>query len=263
MTSSQQPVERTPPAAPTASAVPLTAAKNDFYALRHGQSEANVARIIASRPGIACHRYGLSPLGRQQAAQAGRDIAATAAKTKYGRIVLVTSDLLRAKQTAETVLEVILGSHMDGTIEDVVVTLEVDVRLRERDFGTLDGRSDALYQSVWDADAIDPSHTTNSVESVVSVAHRAHQVVLGCDAKLLLASSSASEQRQRRAMVVLVAHGDVLQILQTHMAGMPVSRHRTAVPHLETATLRPLGGRSSQEEEEKKNPATNISEEGK
>ena len=38
---------------------------------------------------------------------------------------------------------------------------------------------------------------------------------------------------------MLVAHGDVLQILQTHFAGVDVSAHRQ-LDHLPTATLREL-----------------------
>jgi hypothetical protein len=40
--------------------------------------------------------------------------------------------------------------------------------------------------------------------------------------------------------VVLVAHGDVLQILQTAFARVDVTRHRS-IEHLPTATLRALG----------------------
>ena len=40
-------------------------------------------------------------------------------------------------------------------------------------------------------------------------------------------------------MVVLVAHGDVLQILQTRFACVDPRTHRS-LPHLETAPLRSL-----------------------
>jgi broad specificity phosphatase PhoE len=40
-------------------------------------------------------------------------------------------------------------------------------------------------------------------------------------------------------MVVLVSHGDVLQILQTAFEGLDPSKHRS-IPHLPTAELRQL-----------------------
>jgi len=48
--------------------------QNSFFALRHGQSLANVAGIIASNPDIACSNYGLSDVGKEQAAIAGKKL---------------------------------------------------------------------------------------------------------------------------------------------------------------------------------------------
>ena len=46
-------------------------------------------------------------------------------------------------------------------------------------------------------------------------------------------------ERDGRWLVLLVAHGDVLQILQAGFAGRDPREHRS-LPHLPTATLRAL-----------------------
>ncbi len=213
----------------------LTSLQNTYFALRHGQSEANVEKIIASNPVIACHQYGLSSLGRQQAQQASQDIVdyyllRNNDVASFSGICLLSSDLLRAKQTAEAVaLAVKNHNNGDAAIpilfhNDQVIT---EIRLRERGFGEWDLSEDSNYEEVWKDDAVDPSHTRRGVESVDSVMDRVTECILDWDARL------------ENYMVVCVAHGDVLQILQTSFSKLDGSKHRT-LQHLETATLRKL-----------------------
>lgn len=91
-----------------------------FFA-RHGQSEANVLRIISNR-GVA---HGLTEKGRQQAVLLGQSLA------QSGITGVFSSPLLRATQTAE-ILSAALG--VDFTITDA---------LREYDCGVIEGKSDA------------------------------------------------------------------------------------------------------------------------
>jgi len=51
---------------------------------------------------------------------------------------------------------------------------------------------------------------------------------------------SSSSSSVCNTVIILVAHGDVLQILQTGFEKMDGSRHRTHLPHLETAVPRHL-----------------------
>ena len=44
----------------------VTQLTNQFYGLRHGQSLANVAKIISSDPSISTIEHGLSDLGKEQ-----------------------------------------------------------------------------------------------------------------------------------------------------------------------------------------------------
>lgn len=94
--------------------------------VRHGESEANIARMIANR-GLS---HPLTPLGRAQA-------RATAEALRGARITLVVSSpLLQALETATVIAHAL------------EVPLEVDAGLSEVDLGELDGRGD---DAVWEA----------------------------------------------------------------------------------------------------------------
>ena len=208
--------------------------QNDFFALRHGQSQANCLGIIASDPQIACHHYGLSELGQQQARNAGQAIvqqyhhrAEPNHRHRYDGLAVISSDLLRCRETATLVLEEIVKASSEPKIPIYTGAIVFDTRLRERNFGDLEGTSDANYAKVWAVDAIDSTNTTFQVEPVDQVMQRVTALVTEYDALLY------------NRMIVLTAHGDVLQILQTALASLPGTQHRT-LPHLETATLRRL-----------------------
>ena len=231
------------------------ALRHRFFALRHGQSEANVAGRIASDPAVAVEQFGLTPAGLEQARRAGealrRDFleerarcCRTSAPVPRG-IAVVCSDLRRARETAEAVVDVLARHNAEveregaGDAVDFCHELDrpqIDVRLRERAFGTWDGGSDAHYHDVWKDDALDPRHTRHGVESVWSVLDRATACVRDWDRTL---EPRAEGDADGPLWIVLVAHGDVLQILQTGFAAMDPSRHRS-LDHLPTATLRRL-----------------------
>lgn len=198
-------------------------------------------------------------MGKEQAQAAGRDLVerflqeqqqVPAASTTIGAaaappfgIAIVTSDLLRAKETAQIVADVVLANNINSSITIPLYSndIVVDVRLRERGFGEWDGGSDIHYQDVWNDDSVDPYHTTKGVESVWSVTDRATRCVLEWDSKntTLLKKQVVEDDRNLHWWIICVAHGDVLQILQTAFSKMDPSQHRS-LDHLETATLRPL-----------------------
>jgi len=200
----------------------------EFFALRHGQSLANVEGIISSSPDVAVHSHGLSLLGWEQAEAAGEDVFQRACRLGAG-VALVCSDFKRAKETAQAVHKRVRAAGMQiWPAEDVAL----EVLLRERDFGELDGTGTDGYDRVWALDAHDAHHTSYGVESVIAVRERVRQ--------LLLRLSEEPSFDTGDWMVILVAHGDVLQIAQTLFAEIPGEQHRT-LDHLETATLRQLG----------------------
>ena len=250
----------------------------DFFAVRHGQSMANVAGLIVSNPDTATQSFGLTPTGRaaaENAAKAAIDLYSTSdaqegqrldqsndkdlsppsslLNKQYQGVVIVSSDLLRAKETATILAHVIQEAKLplyvsrDQTICAAALgedhnKISLDVRLRERWFGEWDATSDANYEAVWVDDAVDSSHTNKGVESVDSVIDRATDCIVAWN-DLLGRSSTESNNDEDSAslpfMVLCVAHGDVLQILQTAFEKMDGRLHRS-LPHLETAQLRPL-----------------------
>lgn len=202
---------------------------NEYWMLRHGQSQANVAKLIASSPTIATQKYGLSPVGKDQAAQAGDDIVERVRGTQKP-VLLLASDLLRAKETAEIVRDKLDQAGIPlYEIEEIQLKrgMVIETRLRERWFGEWDETSDSNYPNVWKDDALDPDHTWKGVESVNQVMERTTQCITEWDDKV------------EQCFILCVAHGDVLQILQTAFSKMDGSQHRT-LEHLETAKLRQL-----------------------
>jgi broad specificity phosphatase PhoE len=184
---------------------------NTFSVMRHAQSKANVAGIIVSR--IENDRrgdYGLTGPGRQQALAAAQDCGLPPDTLIYA------SGFARARQTAEAV-----RAHL-GAPEIVIADA-----LRERCFGHWEGSPVTSYAHVWAADETDPEHADGDVEPAAAVLDRATGFVADL------------ERRHRGRNILLVSHGDTLQILQAGFLGVDPSRHRS-LPHLGTAEIRLL-----------------------
>ena len=195
--------------------------RHSYHALRHGQSLANVEGIISSNPDVATREHGLSELGLQQAAAAAADVAEAVDSKNCRGVAIYTSDFKRAAETAETVHAAL---RADGVAVWPADGPRREVLLRERWFGEFDGGADSEYATVW------AEHTRDGVESVASVLARGDELVARID---------ASAEHEGRWLVLLVAHGDVLQILQSGFAGRDPREHRS-LAHLPTATLRAL-----------------------
>jgi probable phosphoglycerate mutase len=194
---------------------------NRYRVMRHGQSKANEAGVIVSR--IETDRggdWGLSELGRQQALAAARESRLPA------DTVICSSDFARAWQTAE-----IMRAHLGAP------AVTVCTALRERSFGDLEGTSAANYARVWQADNAgagdggaahgSAAHGDGGIESAAAVLDRATALV-------------ADLERQYCGRdILLVSHGDTLQILEAGFLRMDPSGHRQ-LAHLETAQIREL-----------------------
>jgi len=209
---------------------PLT---QSYYALRHGQSLANVANIISSDPTIATVQHGLSDMGKEQARVAGESFA-----TEYNNsnenvnqgVAIFSSDFTRAKETALIFAKELSRSNIQLYKGNVIL----EPRLRERYFGELNGGPDIRYHDVWDIDVEDSNHDQFGVESANSVLERTTGLITELDEEC---NNAAGEEPWK---CILVAHGDVLQIMQTgFLKHEDASRHRR-LEHLETATLREL-----------------------
>ena len=185
---------------------------NRYFIMRHGHSLANAQGIIVSHPENGCSGYGLSELGRaqvQQSLQRESELDAEA--------LIVSSDFQRAHESAG-IAHSILGCAKPVALE---------ARLRERDFGEFELLSDSSYTEIWRADAIDPDSRWRGVESVNQVMRRVTSVIVEL------------ENRFASLSVLLVSHGDALQILQTAFARQAAASHRE-LDHLHTAEIRQL-----------------------
>lgn len=175
-----------------------SAFRNHYYALRHGQSLANEQGIIISDIQSGTAAYGLSAAGREQVR------TSIGAGTLTGhKLLIFSSPLLRARESAE------LAQQFIGCDPPIV-----DARLRERGFGTLEGGSDTRYGEIWAHDRVDSGSAPHGVEPAHTV--RARVLDLLCEL----------EQRHAEQTILLVAHGDTLQILWTVFAGLGAGEHR-------------------------------------
>ena len=188
-----------------------TTLHNRYFALRHGESIANKRGMILSDPAVGCREYGLSVAAKAEfpgrAREYSRELGAVAR--------IFSSDFLRARETAE-----ILGDALPCEVE-------YSELLRERFFGDWEATSNHNYARVWEEDRQDAHQTQWNVESVSSVVER------------MTAAIRHMESRYSHATLVLVSHGDPLQILETIFRGRSPSRHRD-LPSLRLGELRLL-----------------------
>lgn len=189
--------------------------KNQYFILRHGLSKANDAGIILSHPkdGVR-EEFSLTAKGEGQ-------IADSVTKTKdegwlNGNTLIISSPFSRCRRSAEIAQE-ILG----------VKTIGIDDRLRERWFGNWERKSDASYEKVWEIDKLDPDHTIELVESAQQVQERVSALI------------EDLEKKYADQSILLVSHGDALQILRTWFAQKSPATHRE-IDHLEIAEIRRL-----------------------
>ena len=194
-----------------------TSLRHTYYLLRHGQSTANVSSIISSSPSLASRTHGLTPLGHTQAQTAGSTLASLL--PTHSRLSLYSSPFLRARETAEEVRQRL---RMRGEVR-------VSEELRERWFGEWDGGPIEGYESVWARDVDDEGQEERGVESVHEVMRRVVQWVMEREAE------DDGEGGERA--IVLVSHGDTLQIAQTWFQGRNGREHRS-LPHLHNAEVR-------------------------
>jgi broad specificity phosphatase PhoE len=236
---------------------------------------------------------GGGPIGSIESGshETASDAAANAAHARL-RLVAIASDFLRTRHTAVEAIREVRASYqcpsecdglstpalvIDGTIGaevqwhrdqiteaavdytkqnypcDFDADIVLDIRLRERFFGILNGNSTKTdscdgvqggYPAVWAGDeklgeesaALKTPHPIENCELVEDVAERAWAVVE--DVVRLTRERHVKEKDEFPTAVLLVAHGDVLQILQTRFKGVGAWRHRREVKHMEPGELR-------------------------
>jgi 2,3-bisphosphoglycerate-dependent phosphoglycerate mutase len=175
----------------------MTTEKTRICFVRHGETDWNIEQRMQGHIDLA-----LNALGEAQAAALGRHFA-------HGRAAaLYSSDLLRARQTAQPIAEALC------------LPLLLDPALRERHFGRCEGLTpeEVAARYVEDARAFasrDPDYAApGGGES-----RRQHQRrVFDCIVRL------AAEHRGQA--IVIVTHGGVLDVISRHAHGLPLDAPR-------------------------------------
>lgn len=175
--------------------------RNRYFALRHGTSEANARGIIVSDPGNGEDAFGLTAAGRTQVREA---LAGW-----HEEVTLIVSSPFRRARESAAIARIVLGSE---------AALVIDTRLRERHFGALEGQSATRYEEIWNADAADPHHCRHGAEAAAAVRSRTVDLVLDL------------EREHAARCILLVAHGDTLQLLWTAFACRDAATHRQRPP---------------------------------
>lgn len=189
----------------------IAALHNHYFVMRHGQSKANLQGIIISHPENGTKPdYALTDLGRQQAKKSAEEYTLT------DKTIIYSSDFSRANETANIVRETIGADEV-----------HVTKQLRERHFGNWEKSDHANYHKVWEVDKVNADHIDESVESVNSVLSRGTALIMQL------------EKEYENKDILLVSHGDILQILQCGFLKVDPSGHRS-LTHLETAEIREL-----------------------
>lgn len=186
--------------------------RNVYYGMRHGESSANKLGIIVSDPERGkLAEFGLTDLGREQARISAENNFELGAGT-----IIVCSNFSRAKETAE-IIGKILGA------EELIVIQN----LRERYFGIYEGLSCCEYKKGWEEDERNVDYRGHFGESANDVLKRMATVIV------------MLEMNYIDKNILLVSHGDPLQILECYFKGLSPSHHRV-MKHLKNAEIRRL-----------------------
>lgn len=181
---------------------------NRYWAMRHGQSVSNVQRCIVGDPVVGLFDYGLTPLGRSQVRIALDSHFVFQSK----KLRIFTSDFLRTRQTAAMIQAHCRTAYATTSL------------LRERFFGIWEGKSSDVYQHIWQADIVHYATRVNNVESVSEVMDRTTRCVVYV------------ESLYEDADILLVSHGDTIQMLQAAFQDIVPPMHQT-IAHLQNAQI--------------------------
>jgi probable phosphoglycerate mutase len=196
---------------------------NHYLIMRHGESEANVAGLIVSDPAIGCTNFGLSKEGRQQVVASISDYQRQNSPATEGVVhpisKVICSDFLRTTETANLSTQTLM-----------IKAPQVETGLRERFFGDWEGKSDIHYPEIWSTDNDLAIQSAQRIESVDEVRERGLSVIEKLDAQF------------SGEVILLVSHGDMLQILLTAFVDIPAQQHRT-LPHHAQAEIKLLVAR--------------------
>jgi broad specificity phosphatase PhoE len=173
--------------------------------VRHGQSEWNARGLMQGQTADV----PLTDLGHAQAAAGAQQLAALAPGA------LISSDLLRARQTAQHC------ARATG------LPVTVSAALREQGYGVLEGRPS---RELWDVvDWTDPHWAAEGGESLAGLYDR------------VAAFLDRLRSEPPADVVALVTHGDTIRAVQAAAAGLGPAALPAVTPHNGSVTRMELG----------------------
>ncbi len=188
-------------------ALGLSVLRNRYFAVRHGESEANVLGVAVGDPQRGVQGFGLTELGRRQAVEAAgtfMDMYSPALDDTE----IIASDFRRTRETAELLAER-LGN---------AIPIRFSEGLRERFFGELEGKQHTTMATLLVREGMQALISDYGCEAAESVQDR----VVGVIHKV--------EQEKSHKNVILVSHADPIQSLMAAFAGLNVSEHERIMP---------------------------------
>ncbi|NP_001131411.2 uncharacterized protein LOC100192740 isoform 1 [Zea mays] len=178
--------------------------RNKYWVLRHGRSVPNErGLIVSSLENGTKPEFGLAPQGVEQARAAGEKFRKELDEigVPVGSVKIRYSPFSRTTETARVVAGV-LGIPFEAP------SCEAVLGLRERYFGpSYELLSHDKYADIWSVDEAHPCMAPEGGESVADVASRFSAVLL------------SAETQFHGSAILIVSHGDPLQIFQAVLSG--------------------------------------------
>ncbi|XP_073012595.1 uncharacterized protein [Typha latifolia] len=174
--------------------------RNNYWILRHGKSIPNERGLIVSSLENGTNpEFGLASQGIDQARLAGELLQKVLKERNIlpDDVRICYSPFARTVDTAKVVASVLGISFESSRCKEMI-------EIRERYFGpSFELLSHDKYAEIWALDEKDPFRSPEGGESVADVASR------------LATALAAIEAEFQGCTVLIVSHGDPLQILQT------------------------------------------------
>lgn len=139
-----------------------------------------------------------------------------------------SAPVTNTKVDKKTESEALYPKSLRSRIMNKDLKTDVSFNLCERFFGAYELQSDTNYSKVWDEDLKSQHSNTKDVESLASVW-----------ARVSLMLNRFEQTISQPSVILLVSHGDTLQITQTAFSGKPLTTHRS-LKHLTQAEYRVL-----------------------
>jgi len=189
-----------------------TFSTNSYLLLRHGEATKNLDNIISSSYASG-EKHPLTKKGIAEAKRAAKEIKKTG-----GVDIIVSSDILRTRQTAEIVAE------------ELGASIVYDKDIREYDLSVLDGKKSHEYYDMF------PTVQDRFLKKVQGIETLAHLQ------KRMVRAMARLEKKYRSKRILIISHGDPLWILESAAQGLTIEEAgvRRGKNYPEMGSVRPF-----------------------